>query len=143
MIRIVKASTLTALQQAAGESAQLREDLTATKRMVAAYKQELGIALEDIERCQAVHEDVRQQARDWEAQYHAVADGIGKWVGQVRAKVEDPVARTEFQGDLALGLWRAYLDKAEAEGEDAFTVRLLRTLLGLGAPAEDAEGSTR
>lgn len=134
MFRIVKASTLAKLQQAAGENVKLRDDLDKATTSVAAYRQELGIALRDIERRQAVHEDVRRQARDWENAYNATVESVGKWVAQVRAQVDDPVNGTKFQGDLALGLWQAYLAKADEEGDDSTGVLLLKALLGPEKP---------
>jgi hypothetical protein len=148
VIRIVKASRLAALQAAETELETLRQAHEEYKRVavkesidasrtIAAYQRELGIALKDIERRQAVHEDVRRQARHWEEAYNATVDSIGTWVNEVRAKMADPVAGSDFQRDLAVGLWRAFLEKAEEAGDDEFTVRLLKAMLGLDDQTAD------
>ncbi|MCW2877559.1 MAG: hypothetical protein JWQ95_1659, partial [Sphaerisporangium sp.] len=66
----------------------------------------------------------------------ATVDSIGAWVGEVRTALQHPTNGPAFRGDLAIALWQTCLSKAEESGEgDEFTVRLIKTLLGLDAPA--------
>jgi hypothetical protein len=139
VIRIVKSRTLAGLRAEAAKAPGLEKAASRAEAELAALWARHNELRQDFDNLRTTHDTVKRQARDWEWNYNATVNSIGAWVNEVRAKIADPTMGSDFQRDLAVGLWRAWLEKAEAAGDDAFTVRLLKTLLGLDAQTDDCE----